>query len=223
MLAYARMDETVGETAYRRIRSDIVFGRLPPGRKLRLERLRENYGTSITTLRELLSRLTSEGFVQAEGQRGFEVTPISAADLQEIAAMRVLLEGHALDLSFAAGDMEWEGRVVGAHHKLTCMERRMLAGDRSDPETWKRYDREFHHALISACGSSALLDIHGGIYDRYLRYQMIAVVFRGDAAAQEHEALLACALRRDASAAKAILVTHVDACVDYTLRTGALS
>jgi len=217
------MDETAGETAYRRIRSDIVFGRLAPGRRLRLERLRQSYGASITTLRELLNRLASEGFVRAEGQRGFEVTPISAADLREVAAMRVLLEGHAIGLSFAAGDMEWEGRVVGVHHKLACMERRMLAGDRSDPESWKRYDREFHHALISACGSDALLDIHGGIYDRYLRYQMIAVVFRGELAAQEHEALLACALRRDAAAARAILVTHVDACVDYTLRTGALS
>lgn len=223
MLAYGRMDETTGETAYRRIRGDIVFGRLAPGQKLRLERLRDSYGPSVTTLRELLNRLASEGFVRAEGQRGFEVAPISAADLREVAAMRVLLEGHALELSFAAGDMEWEGRVVGAHHKLTCMERRMLDGDRSDPETWKRYDREFHHALISACGSGALLDIHGGIFDRYLRYQMIAVVFRGELAAREHEALLACALRRDAESAKATLITHVDACVGFTLRTGALS
>lgn len=223
MLAYGRVDETAGETAYRRIRSDIVFGRLAPGLKLRLERLKASYGASVTTLRELLNRLATEGFIRAEGQRGFEVRPISAADLREIAAMRVLLEGHAIDLSFAAGDMEWEGRVVGAHHKLASMERRMLAGDRSDPETWKRYDREFHHALISACGSSALLDIHGGVYDRYLRYQMVAVVFRGDPAAREHEGLLDCALRRDAAGANAILVRHVDACVEYTLRSGALS
>lgn len=226
MLAYGRMDETAdetaGEAAYRRIRSDIVFGRLAPGRKLRLEWLRERYEASIATLRELLNRLASEGFIRAEGQRGFEVTPISAADLRDIAGMRVLLEGHAMELSFAAGDTEWEGRVVGAHHKLARMERRMLAGDRSEPETWKRYDREFHRALISACGSSALLDIHDGIYDRYLRYLMVAVVFRGEPAAQEHGALLEAALRRDATAARAILVTHVDACVDTTLRTGAL-
>ena len=42
---------TIGENAYRRIRSDIVFGRLAPGQKLKLERLRDTYGASISTLR----------------------------------------------------------------------------------------------------------------------------------------------------------------------------
>ena len=51
----------------------------------------------------------------------------------------------------------------------------MGAGERSQhAETWKRYDREFHRALIAACGSQVLLETHAQIYDRYLRYQMIA-------------------------------------------------
>ena len=64
---------TIGESAYRRIRSDIIFGRLPPRQKLKLERLRDSYGASISTLREILNRLSSESLVVAEGQRGFEV------------------------------------------------------------------------------------------------------------------------------------------------------
>jgi hypothetical protein len=52
-------------------------------------------------------------------------------------------------------------------------EKRMAAGDRSDAEIWKRYGWEFHHALISVCGSHVLLETHATIYDRYLRYQMI--------------------------------------------------
>ena len=70
----------------------------------------EAYGASISTLREILNRLSSEGLVLAEGQReGFEVTRVSAHDLMEIAALRLLLEGHALKESFASGDMEWAG------------------------------------------------------------------------------------------------------------------
>ncbi|MBX9876516.1 MAG: GntR family transcriptional regulator, partial [Beijerinckiaceae bacterium] len=205
MLSLTPQPLSVGETAYRRIRADIIFGRLAPGQKLKLEILRERYEASVSTLRELLSRLASEGLIEAEGQKGFVVTPVSATNLREIAAMRLLLEGHALAQSFAAGDMEWEGRVVAAHHKLTLMERRMLARDRDDPELWKRYDWEFHHALISACGSKVLLETHGAIYDKYLRYQMVAVVFRGEIAAKEHEALLDCALRRDTNGAIAVL------------------
>ena len=178
--------ETAGERAYRHIRRDILFGRLAPAQKLKLDGLKESYGVSISTLRELLSRLTSESLIVAEGARGFEVAPISPENLKEVANLRQLLECHAMALSFAAGDMEWEGRVVAAHHKLAMVESRMLAGDRSAPDLWKRYDWEFHHALISACGLKAHLHAHSAAYDKYLRYQMIAVVFRGEIAAREH-------------------------------------
>src|SRR5205085_3112456 len=143
MLDAAQHTETVGEKTYRRIRADIVFGRLVPGERLTLDRMRDAYATSVSTLREVLNRLSSEGLIIAEGSRGFEVTPISAANLREVAAMRCLLESHALRESFAAGDMDWEGAVVAAHHKLAAMERRMASGERSVAETWKRYDREF--------------------------------------------------------------------------------
>lgn len=222
MLTVTPQEPSVGETAYRRIRSDIVFGRLAPGLRLRLELLRESYGASVSTLRELLNRLVSEGLVEAEGQKGFTVAPVSAQNLREIAAMRLLLEGHALAQSFEAGDMEWEGRVVAAHHKLAQMERRMLERDRADPELWKRYDWEFHHALISACGSHVLMESHAAIYDKYLRYQMVAGVFRGEIAAREHEILLGCALRRETRRASEVLSAHVDACVADTIAAGVL-
>ncbi|MGH9551196.1 MAG: GntR family transcriptional regulator, partial [Terriglobales bacterium] len=190
MLDDALEDSPVGEKAYRRIRADIIFGRLAPGRKLTLDRMKEAYGASVSTLRELLNRLSSEGLIIAEGSRGFEVTPTSATNLREVAAMRHLLESHALRESFESGDMEWEGRVVAAHHKLASMEKRLTTGERSQPEVWKRYDWEFHHALISACGSRVLLETHATIYDKYLRYQMIAAVFRGKIATAEHRQLL---------------------------------
>ena len=91
--------------------------------------MRDAYGTAVSTLRELLNRLASEGLILAEGSRGFEVASISPANLREIADMRQLLECHALRSSFEAGDVEWEARVVAAHHKLASMEKRMAAGD----------------------------------------------------------------------------------------------
>ena len=214
---------TIGENAYRRIRSDIVFGRLAPGQKLKLERLRDTYGASISTLREILNRLSSESLVVAEGQRGFEVAPVSAENLREIAALRLLLEGHALQQSFAAGDMEWEGRVVAAHHKLATLERRMRAGDFSETELWKRYDWEFHQALISACGSVVLMETHAGVFDKYLRYQMIALSFRGDIAAEEHRIMHDAALERDAAKAREVLVRHVEGGVEHALATGTIA
>jgi DNA-binding GntR family transcriptional regulator len=219
-VAGAPNGQTVGEATYGRIRADIVFGRLAPGEKLRLDRISKVYETSVSTLRELLNRLCSEGLIVAEGQRGFEVAPVSEADWREIAAMRQLLECHALEQSFARGDLDWEAQVVSAHHKLAVMEKRMIAGDTAGAEVWKRCDWQFHHALISACGSKVLLDTHAAIYDKYLRYQMIAVVFRGEIAARQHAQLLRCALERDFPGARKVLIDHIPECVDDTIARG---
>src|SRR3954466_5569282 len=145
-------NETIGDDGHRRIRADIVLGRLPPGQKLKLDGLKESYGVSVSTLREILSRLTSEGLVLAEGRRGFEVAPVSVDNLKELAELRLLLEGHAMEASFARADMEWEGRVVAAHHKLAATER-LMSSSIGEPDQWKRYDSEFHRQLISNCGS----------------------------------------------------------------------
>jgi DNA-binding GntR family transcriptional regulator len=214
--------ETTGEKIWRRIRSDILFGRLAPGQRLKLERLRADYDVSVSALREILSRLVSEKLVLAEGQRGFQVSPVSVKDLKEIAALRLLLEKHALKQSFAEGDMEWEGQVVAAHYKLALMEERMAAGEHGGAETWKRYDWQFHQALIAACGSRTLMQTHGAVFDKYLRYQMLALSFRGDVAAGEHCLLLRCALSRDAEKAGAVLEAHVTGGVEHALTCGAL-
>jgi DNA-binding GntR family transcriptional regulator len=213
---------SIADRTYEDIRADIIFGRLAPGLRLRLDRLADTYSASVSTLREILSRLSSEGLVIAEGQRGFQVAPISPAGFQDVAAMRLLLEQHALSMSFTAGDLEWESRVVAAYHKLSAMERRMFAGQRDDTELWKRYDREFHRTLIAACGSQTLLDLYDGVFDSYLRYQMIAVVYRGEAAAQEHRLLRDFALTHDAVQASEVLARHVNDCVTYTLQGSLL-
>ena len=211
---------TVGEHAYQQIRADIVFGRIAPGERLRLDRMRSDYGVAIGTLREILSRLSAEGLVLAEGQRGFEVPPVTARNLRELAGLRLLLEARAVEQSFAAGDVEWEGRVVAAHHKLERVEQRLLAGER-ELALWKRYDGEFHQALISACGSRELMAAHAQAFDKYLRYLMIAFSFRGETAAVEHRRLRDAALARDAGGAIAVLEEHIGGCVDYTLSNGA--
>ena len=79
---------SAGDSGYRRIRSDIIFGILTPSGRLKLNSMKEDYGVSVSTLREILNRLASEGFVVAEGQRGFEVAPVSIQNLQELAQLK---------------------------------------------------------------------------------------------------------------------------------------
>ena len=205
---------TVGAGTYEKIKHDIVFGLIKPGTKLKLSTLKTKYKASVSTLRETLSRLSSNGYVKAEEQRGFFVTPVSKKDLFEISKLRVLLECHALELSFKNGDTEWEAHVVATHHKLNSMENAMLQGDRSQLETWKRYDREFHLSLIKACDNVNLLALHSNIYDKYLRYQILLLTYRGQDAVDEHQALFEAALARDSDKAKKVLQAHIEGGVD---------
>src|SRR3954449_3644648 len=147
---------SVGDNVYHRLKTDITFGRLAPGERLRLDRLRQTYAASVTTLREILNRLSAEGLVLSEGQRGFQVMPISVSALKDIAALRLLLEKHAMEQSFRAGDLEWEGMVLSAHHKLAHIEGLILKGEPAEPNRWKQYDWESHRALVAACDSKAL-------------------------------------------------------------------
>jgi DNA-binding GntR family transcriptional regulator len=218
ILEHSQAPLSAGDSGYQRIRSDIIFGVLTPSGRLKLESMKEDYGVSVSTLREILNRLASEGFVVAEGQRGFEVAPVSIQNLRELAQLRILLEHHAMTESFRAGDMEWEGRVVSAHHKLAATERAILTeGD--DPELRKRYDGEFHQSLISSCGSRELMHTHSIVFDKYFRY---ALQYRGSATVAQHKALLDCALKRDVDGAKSILTDHINGCVAHALSSESL-
>lgn len=210
------MIDTASEHSYRTVRGDIIQGTLAPRAKLRLENLRETYGASVSTLREILNRLTGEGLVIAEGQKGFSVTPVSQQEFANLAELRELLETHALRQAFQNGDLAWEGRVVGAHHMLSVVERQLQNDEKQSADVWKHLDKEFHSALISACASRELLDAHSAVFDRYLRYQIIAVTFRGKPAAEEHLALRDAALARDADKACSVLAQHISACVEST-------
>lgn len=216
-------DDTIGENTFRTIRSEIIHGVLLPGDRLTLDKLRQRYAVSVGTLREVLTRLASESFVVAEGQRGFEVAPATLTELRELGELRLLLESHALGLSLQRGDLEWEGRVVAAHHKLAAIERRLLAGESYRTPEWIQYDRNFHEALISACGSRSLMGLHTTVFDRFLRYHMLAGSFRGQPVADDHLALLRAALARNVSVARDLLEAHVNRGIEHVTGTGRIA
>jgi DNA-binding GntR family transcriptional regulator len=216
------MSLSLAQSTQAAIRSDIIFGVLPPGQRLKLDALQARYGASIPTLREVLNRLTSEALVVAEEQKGFMVAPISVGNLRELASLRKLVEFHALELSFRHGDIDWEAEVVAAQYRLARIEDRLMAGEAADRTEWKRYDFGFHQTLIGACQSAELLALHRAVFDKYLRYQMIFLTFRGQIAADEHLALKEAALARDFPAARTVLDRHIDGGVEHALRAQGL-
>lgn len=222
MLEADKLNATVGDQAFHAIRTDIINGKLKPGEKLRLEPLKSKYQVSVSTLREILNRLTTEDLVVAEGQRGFQVCAATEANLREIGDLRLLLENHGLALSLNAGDLEWEGRVVAAYHKLAKVEQVLLDGNKSRTPDWIRYDWQFHQAMVSACGSDLLMSMLSSVFDRFMRYHMLAISFRGTAVSTDHKHLFDLAMARDIAGTQKILAAHVNGGIDHILGTGKI-
>ncbi len=213
-------DDTVGEVAYRRIRSHIVNGHLKPDEKLKLDRMKEIYGASVTTLREILNRLAVEELVTAEGQRGFRVAGVSDADLRDLADLRTLLETHALRQSIVLGDLDWAAGVVAAHYKLSVLEGELMDRKAGAVEQWVACDWGFHHATISACRQPVLMRTHASVFDRFARYHMLALDFRGKAVAEEHVRLRDLVIERRTDDAVELLSRHIRSGVEHVMASG---
>ena len=201
--------KTLVESAYRALRRDIIEGRLAPEEKLRVEHLKDNYGVGAGTLREALSLLISDALVVAQGQRGFRVAPVSLEDFEDITRNRVMLECEALRQSVNAGDDAWEAELIGAFHRLSKAEEKLIATD--DREEWEERNRIFHEVLISACPSRWLKHFLSILYHQAERYRRLSLYLQPiprDIHA-EHEALMQAALARDAEKATAVLAEHI--------------
>lgn len=109
-------DMTLTDRAYGSLREDILNGVLAPGVRLRLDPLKARYGMGASPLREALSRLAGDGFVIAEGRRGFSVPP----RLAERVARRNRKQGDDRNAGPAlfAGTVGQDGSArVGGRHR----------------------------------------------------------------------------------------------------------
>lgn len=199
------------EHAYGLIRKDIIFGNLDPGLKLRIDDLRGRYGLGATPLREALARLSTTGLVEATSQRGFHVSRVSAADLEDVTESRIRLETELLRQSIQFGDDAWEARVAGTFHSLAKMESAGLPLDVETFSMWELRNRAFHEALIGSARSPWTARFRSMIYDHHERYRRIAhlVANRAFDVRQEHAQMCAATLARDAEKAVLIAAQHI--------------
>lgn len=203
---------TKASTVHEQLRADILSAVLEPGTKLRIEFVCQRYRARNTPVREALNRLAAEGLLLRQEQRGFTVAPMSAAELAELTSTRCAIETLALRQSLQQRDTAWEERLVLARHRLAHTPRSLHdAAFEANPE-WERLHREFHRALIGACGSRWLQRYSDELADHAYRYRqrsMQAAYLRRDVGA-EHEAIAQAALAGDVEQAVALLHAHFE-------------
>lgn len=197
-------------TAYARLRSDIVSGRMAPGERLKINDLAALLEVSPGAIREALSRLLPEQLVVSRDQKGFVVAPLSIEDLQDLTDLRCEVEAIALRRAVERGDPAWEAAILGAAHRLRRTP--MIAEDHSLAAEWVDRHAAFHTAFVGACASPRLSTLHAQLYQQSERYRGLSVLVESDRNVEaEHQALVDAALDRDAQRLIELTVRHFQA------------
>ena len=138
-----------------RLRADILTTALLPGQKLNVASLAKQFSVSLAAVREALSRLVADGLVQASDQRGFRVSPVSQADLEDVTQTRIDIEGLALRRSIERGDAAWLNSAEKEFAALSAIPFRNIDGLNMHNETWVVQHRSFHRALVNAASGTS--------------------------------------------------------------------
>jgi DNA-binding GntR family transcriptional regulator len=213
---------TIASSVYEQLRRDILEARLEPGTKLRIDFVCQRYAAGNTPVREALNRLAAEGLLQRAEQRGFTVAPMSDAELDELTDTRMAIDELALRRSIDARTPAWEEALVLAHHRLSRTARSLSTQSFQANPAWEHLHREFHRALLAACGSRWLMRYSDELADHAYRYRQRAMMgdYRKRHVGAEHEALLQAACAGDVERAVALLAAHYKRTADATPRVG---
>lgn len=205
-------EPTLATSVHRRLRDDILAGRLAPGLKLKLRDLAAQYGAGASPVREALSKLAAEGLAERLEHRGFRVAGAQPEQLAGLIRSRVLAETAALRESIARGDAAWEEALVLAEHRLGRVARSLDTGRFLANPEWEACHRRFHQALLAACGAPALLGFCDRLREEAGRYRALANTraYPDRDVAREHAALARAALAREADRACALLAEHYE-------------
>lgn len=203
--------QSMSSQAYDRIRGDILSGQLQAGQKLIISDLVRDLGLNLGSVREALSRLSSEGLVESETNKGFRVTGITQEELDDLTRTRVLIECECLANSIANGNLEWETGIVST---LFVLSRLPLPAPEDPARTnpaWSAAHARFHQALVAACDSDWLLRIREMLFVQSERYRVATFPYhrvRRDLD-KEHQAIADAAIARDIPAATAAMRDHL--------------
>jgi len=202
--------QSMTQRAYARLRSDIMSGKLKPGRKLKIEDLRQAYNVGTSPIREALSLLTSDHFVERIDQRGFRVAQTSEQEFGELLKTRCWLEERALRESINNGTQQWEEQVVLANYRLSRIPRSQTQDRFEANSAWEDAHKTFHMVLLSKCGSSMLLRYCEQMYEQNTRYRQLSgsKAYPARDVAEEHSAICDAVLARDSDMACRLLIAH---------------
>ena len=139
---------------YENIRQQIIEEKLAPGQWLLERELCQTYGMSRTPIREILWKLTADGFAEQEANRGFVVRRLGLEQIFEIFQTREAIEGMAARLACLKGGESFRSTLREIKKKIA------KTNIEFDPAAGIALGRELHRAIMDAAQNGILTDIN---------------------------------------------------------------
>jgi DNA-binding GntR family transcriptional regulator len=189
-----------------RLRDQIIRGEIPEGAQLRQNVIAEQYGVSRIPVREALRQLDAEGLINIVPNRGAIVPKLSPNDIEELFAIRALLEPEVLKTSIPKLT---QSQFAQAESVLLEFEDDLQREDHIG--NWGRLNWQFHSMLYSGANQPHFMSIirnvnHNG--ERYTRLQL-HLTHGIKRANEEHHRILELCRERDVAAACDLLRQHI--------------
>lgn len=200
--------------AYFLVLEAIDQGEFLPGDRLVESELAERFGVSRTPIREALQRLETQAVLARDG-RSLVVSSLDHDQLGELYVVRAELEGLAARLAAQHAAPE-EIRVL---HDMLKKDRDLVGR----PDLLSRANKRFHRQIHLASHNRYLIQqlemVHRSM--ALLATTSLAAEGRGQAALDEHEAIIRAIEARDGEAAERAIREHISRAYETRLKLDA--
>lgn len=193
------------ESVIEQLRASIVTGELQEGELISAPAIGAALGVSATPVREAMMDLVREGLVETVKNKGFRITGMTEKDLDDITALRLLIEPPAMPL--VIGKISDEGFA-----RLTELANQCQHGAESeDLVEYLKNDRDFHALLLSYADNPLLTELATSLRFRTRMYGLKALASMGKLteSTKEHHRLIDLVRQGKGEEAQQLLALHI--------------
>ena len=197
--------ESLRDSVANALRAAVISGELKPGEVYSAPTLGARFGVSATPVREAMLDLVREGLVVSLRNKGFRVTEMSDDDLDDLAALRQLIEPPTVRDITPAIPAEDFPRLRALAEDIVVAAK---AGNLID---YIEADRVFHVTLLAYSGNRRLVDVVSDLRSKTRLLGLSPLVESGRLvqSADEHHDLVDLIESRDAEGAESLMRHHI--------------
>ena len=193
------------ERVGRALRAAIISGEMEPGVVYSAPSLSARFGVSATPVREAMIDLARENLVEMVPNKGFRVTAIGEADLDQMTEIRLLIEPPAV--------RQVTPIIPGADvAELRALAENIVTGARNgDLVEYTEADRVFHLKLISYANNPRMSALVSDLRSHTRLFGLAGLRESGELldVAREHHSILDAIEKGDPDAVESVMRAHI--------------